>query len=176
MISSIIVAVDGSDHASNAQKIAIDLALKYGSKLTIIHVLTHDHPTEDVKRMVAAEHLSEPAPAQATAAKVAAPSIIGGMSSLLSSLNNADAQIIMTLGEKILNAATNKAKAAGVSDVVAEVRSGDYANCILETATKAGADMIVMGRRGQSTLKGFMTGSVSHKVSQRANCSVLTVK
>ena len=54
--------------------------------------------------------------------------------------------------------------------------AGDYANEILKLAEEKKIDMIIMGRRGLSTLKGFMTGSVSHKVAQRADCSVLTVK
>jgi nucleotide-binding universal stress UspA family protein len=63
-----------------------------------------------------------------------------------------------------------------VTNVTAEILTGDYANSILEVANKADADIIVMGRRGLSNLRGFVTGSVSHKVSQRAECSVLTVK
>ncbi len=175
MISSIVVAVDGSDHALNAQKVAVDLALKYGSKLTIVHVLTHDHPSEEMKRMVEVEHLAEPVVPQNISTPVTAPSIIGGMSGNFSS-STIEGRIIVALGEKIVAAAHDKAQAAGVKDVATEIRTGDYANCILETITNAEADMVVMGRRGLSTLKGFMTGSVSHKVSQRANCSVLTVK
>lgn len=124
--------------------------------------------------MVEAEHLTQPA-AVPDIAPGMAPSIIGGMSGVLAS-SSSKTQVIVALGEKILASANDKAKAAGVKDISAEIRSGDYANCILEVATAAEADMIVMGRRGLSPLKGFMTGSVSHKVSQRASCSVLTVK
>ena len=63
-----------------------------------------------------------------------------------------------------------------MENVIAEIHTGDYANNILKVAKKADADMIVMGRRGLSNLKGFVTGSVSHKVSQRSECSVLTIK
>jgi len=175
MISSIVVAVDGSDHALNAQKVAVDLALKYEAKLTIVHVLTHDHPSEEMKRMVEVEHLAQPVLAQDISTPVNAPSIIGGMSGSFSS-STVEGRIIVAIGEKIVMAAHDKAQAAGVNGVVTEIRSGDYANCILEAIAKADADMIVMGRRGLSPLKGFMTGSVSHKVSQRASCSVLTVK
>lgn len=174
MLSNIVVAVDGSDHAKNAQAVAIDLALKYGSKLIFVHVLTHDHPSDDVKRMVEVEHLAKPEAAQ-TIVPGTAPSIIGGMSGIMSS-GGSETRLIVALGERILVSANDKAKASGVEDVVTEIRSGDYANCILDMATDTGADMIVMGRRGLNTLQGFVTGSVSHKVSQRATCSVLTVK
>jgi nucleotide-binding universal stress UspA family protein len=82
---------------------------------------------------------------------------------------------MVLLGEQIINNASASASKAGVANVTVEIHSGDYANNILEVAKKVDADIIVMGRRGLSNLKGFVTGSVSHKVSQRAECSVLTV-
>jgi nucleotide-binding universal stress UspA family protein len=87
-----------------------------------------------------------------------------------------EARVIVLLGEQIVNNASTRAHKAGVKNVTAEILTGDYANSILEVANKANADIIVMGRRGLSNLRGFVTGSVSHKVSQRAECSVLTVK
>jgi nucleotide-binding universal stress UspA family protein len=87
-----------------------------------------------------------------------------------------EARVVALLGEQIIDKASKSARKAGVKNVAAEILAGDYANNILEAAKKADADIIVMGRRGLSNLKGFVTGSVSHKVSQRAECSVLTVK
>ena len=83
---------------------------------------------------------------------------------------------MVLLGEQIINNASTSASKAGVANVTAEIHTGDYANNILKVAENVDADIIVMGRRGLSNLKGFVTGSVSHKVSQRAECSVLTVK
>lgn len=37
MFNSIVVATDGSDHAEMAVRMACDLALKYGSRLHIVH-------------------------------------------------------------------------------------------------------------------------------------------
>jgi len=93
-----------------------------------------------------------------------------------SEIDEKEAKVIVLIGEQLLKNASKSASQASVSNVTTEIRSGDYANCILEVAKKADADIIVMGRRGLSSLKGFVTGSVSHKVSQRAECSVLTVK
>jgi nucleotide-binding universal stress UspA family protein len=87
-----------------------------------------------------------------------------------------EARVIALLGEQIIDKASASARKAGVTNVAAEILTGDYANNILEVAKKTDAEIIVMGRRGLSNLKGFVTGSVSHKVSQRAECSVLTVK
>ncbi len=171
MLSSIIAATDGSAHAQNAQKLAIDMAVKYGAKITFVHVLTHDHPSEELKRMVSVEHLSGTKEKTHTAIP-----LIMEERYAFSRPDTSEARVIVVLGERILKSAKDSAKKAGIKDVAVEIRSGDYANCILEAADKAGADLIILGRRGLSTLKGFVTGSVSHKVSQRASCSVMTVR
>jgi len=170
MISNIVLATDGSEHARHAHKMAIDLAIKYDSKLTIVHVLTHDHPAAEMERMIEVEHLVDTVPVYNTdlgGVSMAFGRALGGVK---------EARIIIALGEQITKNVTIDAEEAGVKAVASEIRSGDYANSILEIADKVDADMIVMGRRGLSTLRGFVTGSVSHKVSQRANCSVLIVK
>ena len=53
---------------------------------------------------------------------------------------------------------------------------GDPADCILETAAREKADMIVIGSRGLSNLKSLLVGSVSHKVSHLADCTCVSVK
>jgi nucleotide-binding universal stress UspA family protein len=175
MFSKIVLATDGSQHAGNALNIAIDMALKYKSELTIVHVLTHDHPSAEIERMVEVEHLDhgfKPTHVDEKVSRIAATLAARGYT------RNGDqeARVIAAIGEHILKAAAKKAKNAGLKDVRTEIHSGDYANVILDVAKKQQADIIIMGRRGLSTLKGFVTGSVSHKVSQRASCSVLTVK
>jgi nucleotide-binding universal stress UspA family protein len=47
---------------------------------------------------------------------------------------------------------------------------------ILKQAEKRKADVIVMGSRGLSDLKGYLMGSVSRKVLSHASCAVLIVK
>ena len=46
----------------------------------------------------------------------------------------------------------------------------------MDCAEYEGVNMIVLGSRGLSDLKGFFLGSVSHKVSSRAECTCVTVK
>ena len=173
MIKSIVVAIDGSIPGKNAQALAIDLAAKYEARLTLVHVLTNDHPSKEFARMAEVEHLSD-AGQPRVSEKENTYSLVARF---LGSPNDSnEARVIALLGEKIVNNASASAGKAGVANVTAEILIGDYANNILEVAKKADADIIVMGRRGLSNLKGFVTGSVSHKVSQRAECSVLTVK
>jgi len=173
VIKSIVLAIDGSDHAKNAQSMAIDLASKYEAELTLVHVLTQDHPSKEFARMADVEGLldsKQPKVSSKEDTYTAVARFLGGVN------EGKEAKVIALLGEQIIKNASEKARQAGVAHVAVEIRTGDYANSILEVAKKADADVIVMGRRGLSNLKGFVTGSVSHKVSQRAECSVLTVK
>jgi nucleotide-binding universal stress UspA family protein len=47
---------------------------------------------------------------------------------------------------------------------------------ILKVANEIKADIIVMGTRGLSTLRGAIMGSVSHALIEKASCPVLIVK
>jgi nucleotide-binding universal stress UspA family protein len=175
MFKKILLATDGSSHAKSALKIAIDMALKYESELTIVHVLTHDHPSEEMERMIEVEHLDKgfsPTHVDKDVSRIAQTLARGG----LSRNGDQEARVITVLGEQILKAAHHVAHTAGLKNVRTEIHSGDYANAILDVAEKKKSDIIIMGRRGLSRLRGFVTGSVSHKVAQRASCSVLTVK
>ncbi len=175
MFSKILLATDGSSHANNALNIAIDMALKYHSELTIVHVLTHDHPSEEMERMVEVEHLDHgfrPTHIDDQVSQIAVTLANKGFSRT----GDKEARVITVLGELILKAANRMASDAGLKNVRTEIHGGDYANAILKVAEKNNSDIIIMGRRGLSRLKGFVTGSVSHKVAQRASCSVLTVR
>jgi nucleotide-binding universal stress UspA family protein len=153
--------------------VAIDLASKYDAQLTLVHVLTRDHPSTEFTRMAEVEHLSDSRQPRVSGKE----NTYSAVARFLGSANDSkEARVIVLLGEQIVNNASASARKAGVTNVTAEILTGDYANSILEVANKADANIIVMGRRGLSNLKGFVTGSVSHKVSQRAECSVLTVK
>ena len=173
MIKNIVLAIDGSTHAKHAQTVAIDLASKYGAQLTVVHVLTRDHPSNEFARMAEVEHPDDSGQPRVSEKE----NTYSAVARFLGSANDSkEARVIVLLGEQIINNASASASKAGVANVTGEIHSGDYANNILEVAKKVDADMIVMGRRGLSNLKGFVTGSVSHKVSQRSECSVLTVK
>jgi nucleotide-binding universal stress UspA family protein len=67
---------------------------------------------------------------------------------------------------------------AGISakGVVHDVAAGHVAKDIVETASSAGADLIVMGSRGLSDVQGMLLGSVTHKTMQLAQTAVLVVR
>ncbi len=65
---------------------------------------------------------------------------------------------------------------SGATNTSRELAYGNAAENIVAEAEKATADMIVIGTRGLSDLKGLVMGSVSHKVIQLAKCPCVSVK
>ena len=59
---------------------------------------------------------------------------------------------------------------------VQEAVAGRAAKHIVDTAKSQSSDLIVMGSRGMSDLAGLLLGSVTHKVMQLAQESVLVVR
>jgi nucleotide-binding universal stress UspA family protein len=55
-------------------------------------------------------------------------------------------------------------------------QSGNAADTILKVASKQHTDLIVMGAKGLGAIDRFLLGSVSTRVVQHANCSVLVVR
>lgn len=61
-------------------------------------------------------------------------------------------------------------------NVHVHVRIDKPRNAILEFAGEVGADTIILGARGKSTLKRFVLGSVSSSVAQHSNVTVEVVR
>lgn len=57
----------------------------------------------------------------------------------------------------------------------AELLEGPMAEAIINVAETRGADLIIIGARGKSSLEGLLLGSVSQKVIHHAACPVLVV-
>jgi nucleotide-binding universal stress UspA family protein len=56
------------------------------------------------------------------------------------------------------------------------VEIGDIRETIIDSAAEWGADLIVVGSRGQSGIKRFLLGSVAEFVARHAKCSVEIVR
>jgi nucleotide-binding universal stress UspA family protein len=86
-------------------------------------------------------------------------------------------------GEEILRRAVGHAEAALSQSAVrprTTVRTlllhGSPASTIAQRATQERSDLIVLGTRGLSDIKGFLLGSIARKVASLATCPVLVVK
>ena len=56
------------------------------------------------------------------------------------------------------------------------IMEGSPGDKICEVAQIENCEMIIMGSRGRSDLKGLLLGSVAHRVLQQAPCPVLVVR
>jgi len=64
---------------------------------------------------------------------------------------------------------------SGLEPLLVEGR-GDPADAIVEEAKSSGADLVVVGARGQNVVERALVGSVSTKVLHHAPCDVLVVR
>jgi nucleotide-binding universal stress UspA family protein len=80
--------------------------------------------------------------------------------------------------ERIAATAIRTAAVLATVGVKAEtdIRRGDPGSEIVAAAKEAGADLIVMGTRGQTGLTRLLMGSVARKVLHHATCSILIVR
>lgn len=142
----ILVPIDGSTHSKKALEFAADLALRYTAKLCILHVL-HNSPGSDTISLGAASVTIE------------------------ASQENLDksARELMEMAKKV-------ATDMGCNDVETTTRGGHPTRQIIRCAKKKGIDVIVLGSRGLSDIKGLLLGSVSHQVNNLAGCTVITVR
>ncbi len=80
-----------------------------------------------------------------------------------------------TPAEDVLRDATDRAKAAGVTDVEVLAVEGDAVDELTKLVKKHHADLVVVGNRGLNSLAGRLLGSVPANISHRADCDVLIV-
>ena len=59
MINTILVPTDGSEHANKALNFASDLAVKYGARMVILHVLLRNAVLADLKKLIKFDRLSK---------------------------------------------------------------------------------------------------------------------
>ena len=72
--------------------------------------------------------------------------------------------------------ALGKSQAGGVHLGRPLIKAGKPWEVIVATASKAGADLIVLGTHGYTGLKHAVLGSVAERVVRHAACPVLTVR
>lgn len=147
MFKTILVAVDGSKHATKAVDIAADLAQKYAARLLLLTVYKQVSPMETSHTLTkSAKELG------------------------------ASGSALREVGNDIVAAAAARARERGAENVETFVKRGHPSRTIVDFAKEKGADAIIMGSRGLGDIGGFLLGSVSHKVSSLAECTCITVK
>ena len=148
MIKNIVVPLDGSDSGFKALELACDLAEKYQATLLLLHVVPSRELPESVRHFAQIEGIEGP------------PELV----------------YEKVVAKNVLETGIKQAQEKGVKSVNELIGYGDPAKTIVEVATKRHADTIVMGTRGLGHVKGLVMGSVAHKVSHLADCTVISVK
>lgn len=72
--------------------------------------------------------------------------------------------------------ATSVAHSSGATDVTSRLIDGDPAKALLEAASEAGAELIVVGARHDVSIADRLLGTVATEVVRRATCEVLVVR
>jgi nucleotide-binding universal stress UspA family protein len=134
----VLLAIDRGAPSWEATRLAVHLAPKLKSSVTVLTLLV----PETRKRDAAEQHRRE---------------------------HEAASELVDDVVKELVVA---RVKANG------EVRSckrREVAGEILGTATRVGADLILMGSRARGELTGLLLGSVSHEVAMGALCAVVIV-
>ncbi len=155
MFEKILVPLDGSDHSVRALEKAVQIAKKFSGKVTLIHAYS-----VSMQPIILPEPtmLSSPTIPILTAAEISRV-----------------VEAARATGERILKDGEARAKAEGVV-VEALIVEGHAVQEIVRTAKEGNFDLIVMGARGVSHIRGLLLGSVSDGVIHHALCPVLVVK
>jgi nucleotide-binding universal stress UspA family protein len=156
----IIVANDGSERAWRATDLAAQIAAQFRAKLSILHVLIVGHVPDHIRNLSGLPGEEQ-------------PGLVVGAGHVPPELPR---DVLVDIANNLLAQSRERAETHGVTDIETAWLEGATAECIVQYANEHRADMVVMGSRGLSDLKGIFIGSVSHKVLQLYDGNVLTVQ
>lgn len=140
--------VDGSHSCLHAEELAAAIAKSFKSKVTVIHVVSHDILHAELK-----------------SGYQMPPSVRTEITNWL-----------LQTGRKIIWDAEALFREEGVEVDARVVEYEDPAETILRVAKDEKYDLIVMGSRGETEVEVFSLGSIAEKITRHAECPVLIVK
>jgi len=174
MIERVIIATDGSEHAKKAVALGSDLAAKYGAEVVLVHVLLRDHLSDAMRHLAEVEYHADGK--SLSEAISAIPDARFPLAQLLPKDAVSPTDALAAVADFVLSTAERIAREHGVTKVSRRTEDGNPASRILELAEELNADMIVTGARGLSDLKALMVGSVSHRLTNTAPMTCVTVR
>ena len=151
MSTTFVVAVDGSESGWKALDLAATLAKLWAAQLVLVHVVSFQPLSQDLEAWAEIEGLT-------------ARTLRGQVN------------YRRTLGDRIIAEGEALIGKKGFDQVTARVVDGNVAGEIVKVVEDTNADMLFVGSRGLSDLKGMLLGSVSHKLTHLAPCTCIVVK
>jgi nucleotide-binding universal stress UspA family protein len=83
---------------------------------------------------------------------------------------------VKRLSKDLLHESESRVRELGVTKIDIIEEEGNAAEKILQIAKDKEVDTIVVGNKGLNTAEELLEGSVSHKISHHAKCSVVIVR
>ena len=159
MIHHVLVPTDGSENAERAVRFSAQVAdRRQQAEVTVVHVYLQVPSTHIGMAVLQPEQPFEE---------------MGSLSHQMSADEQAQAQEIVNHAVELIRSLVTSPDVTVSGRVVVDTRIDDG---ILKVADETQADIIVVGTRGLSTLRGAIMGSVSHSLIEKAHCPVLVVK
>jgi len=176
-MNTIVVAVDGSPHATKALDIAALLAKSNSADVLLVHAISSNDISDDLRKGLEIEYADE------IAARIRSANIVNPLPdetqyarTMLSQSKKINNVVNTLAGENILKRAVDYLHERNIASVSSHLASTDAVEAILDECKKHNADTVVMGCRGTGRLRGMVLGSVSQSVAHQASCSVVIVK
>jgi len=145
----ILVAVDGSSTSIQAEELTAQIAKKFKSKVTAMHVVAHDFSGWKLR------------PKLFTMSETMVKEITGHY---------------LQQGQSVISGAVMLFKEEGIDAQTVLDEFIDPAEAIIQEVDEGKYNLVVIGNRGESEAETFSLGSVADKVTTHAPCSVLIVK
>jgi nucleotide-binding universal stress UspA family protein len=145
---NILVPVDGSHSCLHAKMLASSIAKKFNSKVTVVHVVSHEFMHPELK----AQYQLPP-----------------------SILNRVD-DAYLQAGKKIIRNAEEMFREANIEVDTKLVTYEDPAEFLLQLIKDKKYDLVVIGNRAGTQSARYSLGSVTEKLARHAECPVLIVK
>jgi nucleotide-binding universal stress UspA family protein len=176
-MDTLLVAVDGSEHADKSLSLAASLALQHDAEVIALYVIEEKSVSKDMRHGIEIEYADEIAKRmKAVDFNMPSPDKSLYASHMVAHSENI-AHVVNSLhGENILKKAVSKLHGRGVKSIKPVLLEGNAVDQIIEASEQHNADTIVMGCRGVGKLKGIVFGSTSQSVAHGAQCSVVIVK
>jgi nucleotide-binding universal stress UspA family protein len=142
----VLLATDGSTPAETALELARSITWPAGSTIRIVSVIE---------------------PVEAILSAAWTPALAADIEQ--------QAEELLASAEVVLEHAARQLAGSGVT-VEREMFRGRAGSCIVEDATRFGADLIIIGSRGHGSIGSMLLGSVSAEVADHAPCPVLVAR